>query len=63
MFRERQCRVKYETRVLADTLGIMGLVEGMEREGDYFRGLLRETNKNEFSFRGVESKIIGRHPR
>ena len=25
---ERQCRVKYETEILADRLGIMGLVKG-----------------------------------
>ena len=30
---------------------------------DYFRGLLREIDKNEFSFRGIESKIVRRHPR
>ena len=40
-------------RFLADRLGIMGLVEGREREVDYCRGLLRETDKKEFSFRGV----------
>ena len=34
------------------------------REGvDYFRGLLKETDKKEFSFRGIESKISRRHPR
>ena len=30
---------------------------------DYVRGLLREADKKEFSFRGIESKIIRRHPR
>ena len=54
-------------RFLADRLGIMGLVVGMERERergvDYFRGLLRVTDKKEFSFRGIESKIVRRHPR
>ena len=34
-----------------------------ERGVDYFRGLLRETDKKEFSFRGIESKIVRRHPR
>ena len=32
LFGERQCRVKYETRFLADRLGIMGLVVERERE-------------------------------
>ena len=49
-------------RFLADRLG---LVEGRERErgDDSFRGLLRKTDKKEFSFRGIESKIIRRHSR
>ena len=34
-----------------------------ERDVDYFRDLLRETDKKKFSFRGIESKIIRRHPR
>ena len=51
-------------RILSDRLGIMGLVVGREREGlTIFRGLLRETDKKEFSFRGIESKIVRRHPR
>ena len=52
-------------RFLTDRLGIMGLVVGRETERgvDYFRGLLRETDKKEFSFRGIESKIVRRHPR
>ena len=33
LFRERQCRVKYETEIFVDTLGIMGMVVGREREG------------------------------
>ena len=42
----------------------MGLMVGREREGlDYFRGLLRETDKKEFIFRGIESKIVRRHPK
>ena len=50
-------------RILADSLGIMDLVEGREREGfDYYRGWLRETDKKEFSFRAIDSKIIRRHP-
>ena len=32
LFEERQCRVKYETEILAERLGIMGLVVGRERE-------------------------------
>ena len=31
---------------------------GRERGVDYFRGLLRETDKKEFSFRGIESEIV-----
>ena len=50
-------------RFLAERLGIMGLVVGRERGVDYFRGLLRETDKKEFSFRGMESKIVRRHQR
>ena len=40
------------------------MVDGREGERgvDYFRGLLRETNDNEFSFRGIESEIVRRHP-
>ena len=34
-----------------------------ERGVDYFRGLLRETDEKEFSFRGIESEIVRRHPR
>ena len=30
---ESQCRVKYETEIFADRLGIMGLMVGREREG------------------------------
>ena len=52
-------------RFFADRMGIMGLVERRERERgcDYFRGLLRDTDKKEFSFRGIDSKIIRRHSR
>ena len=50
-------------RFFADRLGIMSLVVGRERGVDYFRGLLRETDKKEFSFRGIESEIVRRHPR
>ena len=50
-------------RFLSDRLGIMGLVKGREREVNCFRGLLRETDKKNFSFRGIESKIIRTHPR
>ena len=48
-------------KFLADRLGIMGLVG--RRGVDYFRGLLRETDKKEFSFRGIDSKIVRRHSR
>ena len=41
----------------------MGWVEGRERKGLTFRGLLRETDKKEFSFRGIESMIIRRYPK
>ena len=51
-------------RFLADRLGIMGLVVyGGERGVDYFTVLLRETDKKEFSFRGIESELVRRHPR
>ena len=40
-------------RFLVDRLGIMGLVVGRGRGVDYFTGLLRETDKKEFSFRGI----------
>ena len=50
-------------RLLAERLSIMGLVVGRERGVDYFRGLLRETDKKEFNFRGIESEIVRRHPR
>ena len=38
---------------------------GRERERgvDYFRGLLRETDEKEFSFRGIQNEIIIIHPR
>ena len=55
-------------RFLVDRQSIVGLVEGRERERgvNYFRGFLREIDMNDmkkFSFRGIESKIIRRHPR
>ena len=34
-----------------------------EREVDYFRGLLRKTDKKEFSLRGIESEIVRKHSR
>ena len=49
---------------LADRLGHYRFGERKgERGVDYFRGLLRETDKKEFRFRGIESKIIRRHPK
>ena len=59
MFRERQCRVKYETEIFGRQAGHYGWKEGKER-GLTILGLLRETDKKEFSFRGIESKIISR---
>ena len=50
-------------RFLADRLGVMGSVLGREREVEYFRGLLRETDEKEFSFGEIESDIVRRHPR
>ena len=40
----------------------MDLVVGRERV-DYFRGLLKEIDEKEFSFRGIDSEIVRRHPR
>ena len=55
-----QCRVKYETEIFGrQYYGFSGR-EG-ERGVDYFTGLLRETDKKEFSFRELESKIVRRH--
>ena len=64
LFRERQCRVKYETEIFGRQAGHYGFGgrEGV-RGVDYFRRLLRDTDEKEFSFRGIESKIIRRHPR
>ena len=64
LFGDRQCRVTYETEIFGRQARYYGYggSEG-ERGVDYFRGLLRETNKKEFSFRGIESKIVRRHPR
>ena len=61
---ERQCGVKYETKIFVRQDGRYGFGgrEG-ERGVDYFRGLLRETDEKEFSFRGIESEIVRRHPR
>ena len=64
LFGERQCRVKYETEIFGRTAGHYGF-GGRERERgvNYFRGLPRESDKKELSFRGIESKIVKRHPR
>ena len=64
MFEEGQCRVKYETEIFGRQVGYYGFGgrEG-ERGVNYFRGLLRETDKKEFSFRGIESKIVRRQSR
>ena len=64
MFEERQCRVKYETEIFGRQAGLyeFGGRDG-ERGVDYFRSLLRETDKKKFSFRGIESGLVRRHPR
>ena len=49
------------TRFLAGHYGFGG--REAKRGVDYFRGLLRETDEKEFSFRGIESEIVRRHPR
>ena len=64
LFGERQCGVKYETKIYgrqAVSYGFGGR-EG-ERGVDYFRGLLRETDEKKFSFREIESEIVRRHSR
>ena len=64
MFEERQCRVKYETEIFGRQAWHYGFGGRKgERGVDYFRGLLRETDNKEFSFRGIETKLIRRHPR
>ena len=58
MYGKRQCRVKYEPEIFGRQAGYYGFGGREEERGvDYFRGLLRETDKKEFSFRGIE---IGR---
>ena len=61
---EKDSVVKYETEIFGRQAGYYGFggMEG-ERGVDYFRGLLRESDKKKFSFRGIESKIVRRHPR
>ena len=54
LFGERQCRVKYETDIFGRQAGHYGFGGRKgEREVDYFRSLLKETDKKEFSFRGL----------
>ena len=55
---------QYETEIFGRQAGHYGFGgrEG-ERGVDYFSGLLRESDKKEFSFRGIESEIVRRHPR
>ena len=61
---ERQCRDKYETEIFGRQAGHYRFGDRERERGiDYFRGLLRETDKKEFSFREIESKIVRRHPR
>ena len=50
-------------RFLADRLGIIGLVVARERAVDYFSGLLRETNKKESNFSGIDCLLVRRHAR
>ena len=40
-------------KFLADRLGIMDLVVGRKRGVDYFRGLLRETDKKNYVLEGL----------
>ena len=64
MFEERQCRVKYETEIFGRQARNYGFGGRERKKGvDYFRDLLRETDKTEFCFRGIESEIARRHPR
>ena len=59
---EKDCRVEYETEIFGRQAGYYGFGGREGKRGvDYFRGLLR-TDKKEFSFRGIESKIGRRHP-
>ena len=53
--------MKYETEVFGRQDGHCG--RKGERGVDYFRDLLRETDKKEFSFRGIVIKIVRRYPR
>ena len=55
---------KYETEIFDRKARHywFGGMEG-ERGFDYFRGLLREIDKKEFNFSGIDSKMIRRHPR
>ena len=55
--------MKYETEIFGRQAGHYGFGGRRERGVDYFRGLPRETDKKEFSFRGIESKIVRRHRR
>ena len=56
--------MKYEIEIFGRQAGHYGFGGRKgERGVDYFRGLLRETNKNEFSFKGIERTIVRRHPR
>ena len=61
---KRLCGVEYEIKIFCRQAGHYGLGGRKEERGiDYFRGLLRETDEKEFSFRGIKSKIVRRHPR
>ena len=54
---EKDIRVTYETEIFGRQAGHYGFGGGEgERGVDYFRDLLRETDKKEFSFRGIESR-------
>ena len=51
LFGERQCRVRYETEIFGRQAGHYGFVGRKgERGADYFRGLMRKTDKKEFSW-------------
>ena len=59
---EKECPVIYETEIFGRQAGHFGFGGRVgERGVDYFRDLLSETDKKEFSFRGIDSKIVRRH--
>ena len=55
--------MKYETEIFGTQARYYGFGGQEERVVDYFRYFFRANDKNEFSFRGIKSKIVRRHPR